>query len=107
MGLPQGLVTQSSACVPTQGWGCTWGGSSREDSLCPRPGLGVPAGLSREEGLRPPPRGWGCPRACPEKRVCVPAPRLVGHIWGLSREEGMGGAAEVGSSPQVAVGPWA
>lgn len=88
MGLPQGLVTQSSTCVPAQGWGHTRG-DRPERRVC------VPA------------KGWGCTRACPERRVCVPPPGLVGHIWGPTREEGVGGAAEVGSSPQVAVGPWA
>ena len=91
MGLPQGLVTQSSACVPTQGWGCTWGGSSREDSLCPRPGLGVPAGLSREEGLRPPPRGWwGTYGVCPEKRA-----------WGAQQRWGPAHRLQWGRGPEA------
>ena len=62
-------------------------GELTEQCLRPHPGLGVHTqGAHPESRVCVPTQGWGCTR-------------------GPSREEGLGGTADVGSSPQVAVGP--
>ena len=85
MGLPQGLVTQSSACVPAQDGGCTR--ACPERRVCvPLPGLvGHIWGQSREEGMGGRSRGGVQPTGCSGAvglRLTRPRPDEV-HVQSL------------------------